>query len=247
MATLRPALAVEGPDLLVARLSLRRALGGLLLDKRGRGWGWYRHGDCPIGERDRLLAHRLIDRMKGVVMCSEDLVERFPKILQHMKAISNLGRLGRALTRALGIRTRPIPRNHLHPGVLPEPLRHRLGGAFREQGHRLAAFQVDQDRAIGVPFAQGEIVHPQHPGRGQDGQRQPAQPAQQGVPAHGQSPRVAQTYPGRAPQGHPEGHEALGQPPGAPRPRGSDGGQPFGEETPHAVGVVTKPLAHAQL
>ncbi len=100
-------------------------------------------------------------------MRGEHLVQRFREILQQMKAVRNLGGAGRALTGALGIRTRPIPRDHLHPGVLPEPLRHGLGGALREQGHGLAALQVHQDRAIGVPFPQGEIVHPQHPGRGE--------------------------------------------------------------------------------
>jgi len=60
----------------------------------------------------------------------------------------------------LSIPTAPLPRDHLHPGVRPEPLRHRLGHPIREQGHRLPALQVHQDRAIRVPFPQGEIVHP---------------------------------------------------------------------------------------
>ena len=64
----RPALAVQGPHLVIERVPPGRTLGRLLLDKRGRGWGWYRHGDCPIGERDRLLAHRRIDRIEGVVV-----------------------------------------------------------------------------------------------------------------------------------------------------------------------------------
>ena len=75
----------------------------------------YRHGDGPIGKRDRLLAHRRIDRIEGVVMRGEDLVQGFPEILQQMKAIGDLGGLGRALTSALSIGARPIPCDHLHP------------------------------------------------------------------------------------------------------------------------------------
>jgi hypothetical protein len=43
---------------------------------------------------------------------------------------------------------------------------------------------------------------------------------------------VAKLPPGCAPQGHAEGHEALGQPQRAPGPGSGDGGQPFGEDGP---------------
>ena len=81
-----------------------------------------------------------------------------------MKTIHHLGSRGRALASALGIRARPIPGDHLHPWVLPQPLRHRLGGTIREQCHGLPALQVYEDRAIRVPFPQSEIVHPKDSG-----------------------------------------------------------------------------------
>ena len=43
-----------------------------------------------------------------------------------------------------------------------EPLRERIALAVREEGDGLAAFQVNEDGAIGLAFAQGEIVDPQH-------------------------------------------------------------------------------------
>jgi hypothetical protein len=77
-----PALAVQGPRLVIARLSLRRALGGLLLGACGEGRRWHRDRQRPIGQRDRLLMHGRIDRVEGGVMRGEDLVQGFPEILQ---------------------------------------------------------------------------------------------------------------------------------------------------------------------
>jgi hypothetical protein len=131
--------------------------------------------------------------------------------------------------------------------MLPEPLRHGLGRPIREQGDRLVALQVHEDGAIGVPFPQGEIVHPEHPGRGHSGQRQLPEQAQEGVPAHHHVPLVAKLHPGGAPQGHAEGAQALGQPQGAPGPGSRHRGQAFGEDTATAGTIAAKPLADAQL
>ena len=137
-----------------------------------------------------------------------------------MKAVRDLGGRGCPLARALGIGARPIPRDHLHPWVLPEPLRHGLGGAIREERHGLAALQIDQDRAIRVAFPQGEIIHPEHRGRGQRRDRLPAEQAQQGVPAHRQVPRVAEAHPGLAPQAPRRGRRGAGRAAACAAPRG---------------------------
>src|SRR6266566_3636389 len=67
-----------------------------------------------------------------------------------MEAVRDLGRLRGSLPRPLGIRTRPIPRNHLDPGMLPQPLRHRCGRPIRQQRNGLAALQVHEDCANGA-------------------------------------------------------------------------------------------------
>ena len=116
------------------------------------------------------------------------------------------------MTCALGIGLRAVARHDLHSGVLPEPLRHCFGGPIWEQGHGLPALQVHEDRAIGVPFPQGKIVHPEDR-RGRvcrDGQ--PAEQAQQRVPAHGQTPALAQADARLAPQGEAHSDQALGEP-----------------------------------
>ena len=153
-------------------------------------------------------------------MRGEDLVQRFPEILQHMEAVRDLGGRGRAVPSAFRIGARPIARDDLHPGMLPEPLRQGLRGALWQERHGLAALQVHQDRAIGVPFPQGEVIHPQHPGRGERRGRLLAEHAQQGVAAHHQVPRVAELHPSVPPKRHCRGRSGAGRAAACAAPRG---------------------------
>jgi hypothetical protein len=131
--------------------------------------------------------------------------------------------------------------------MLPEPLRHGVGRAIRQQGHGLAAFQINEDGAIGLAFAQGEIVYPQHAGRGERRSRLPTEQAQQSISTHGQGKLLAEVHPRRATQSEPHSTQMLGQPQRAPRPRGGHRGQAFGKDTARAVAIAAKPLAHPQL
>ena len=243
----RPALMVEGPDLrmqgLPAGLTLRRAL----LYGPWDVLGWHRHRHRLIGQRHGLRAQRGIDGIEDLLMREEHLVQGFTEILEQMKAVRNLGRSGCSVPCALGIGARAVPGNHLDPRMGLEPLRHGIGRALREEGHGLATLQIHQDRAIGMPFAQGKIVHPEHPGRGEDRPRQPAQHAQEGVAAYHQVPRVAEAHPSLPTQRHAEGDQALGEPQRASGPGSGDGGHPFGEDMPRAAAMTTKPLADAEL
>ena len=164
-----------------------------------------------------------------------------------MAALCHLGGLRRPVPGAVGLGFRALPRDHLHARAGLEPRRARVALAVREQGDGLAAFQSDAHRALRVAFAQGEIVPPQHPRGGQDGQRAPAQAAQQGVAAHAQVPLLAEVHPGGTPEGHAEGHEALGQPQRAVRPGGGDGRQACGAEAAAAAAIAAKPWAHPPL
>ncbi len=131
--------------------------------------------------------------------------------------------------------------------MLPEPLCDSVSRAIREQGHGPASLQIDEHRAIRLPLAQGEIVHPEHGGGGERWNGQPPEQAQQGGAAHYQAPLVAEVHTSLATQRHGNGHETLGQPPRAPRPGGNHSRQPFSEDASHTGGVLTKPLADAQM
>ena len=99
----RPPLAVQGPHRVRGGLPAGRTLGGLLLGARRRGRGWYRHRDRPIGQRHGLWAHGRIDRLKGLGMRGEDLLQRCREVLQEMKPVRDLGGRGGALASALRI------------------------------------------------------------------------------------------------------------------------------------------------
>ena len=130
--------------------------------------------------------------------------------------------------------------------MLPEPLRQGLRRALWQERHGLAALQVHQDRAIGVPFPQGEAIHPKHPGRGE---RRDKACGARAAGCCGSSPRPTRgrAAPQRSPKRPAEGDQALSEPQRAPRPGGRDGGQPFGEDTAAAAAITTKPLADTQL
>ena len=136
------------------------------------------------------MAPRSIDRVEGLAMGGEDLVQGFREVLEEMKAVGDLDGCGCPLMRAIGVGFRPIPRDDLHARMLLEPMGQGLRGAIGEQRHRPMALEIDQDRAIGLAFPQREIVHAEDGGTREGRDRQPAEHAQEGrrltaTPRHG--------------------------------------------------------------
>ena len=91
----RPSLLMQSPDLRMQPLPACLALHRTLLCGRGGlcGW-WHRHRDHPIGQQHGLLALQGIDGIEGVRIRGEDLIQSFPQILQHMKAVRDLDGCG---------------------------------------------------------------------------------------------------------------------------------------------------------
>lgn len=67
----------------------------------------------------------------------EHLYERFGQVLEQVKAIGDLGRLGRPLPGTVGIGFGPVARDHLHTRVGLEPLREGVGIAITPERGRL--------------------------------------------------------------------------------------------------------------
>ena len=111
-------------------------------------------------------------------MREEHLVQGFPKILEQMKAVGHLGGSGGRLARAFSIGSRAIPRDHLAPWMLPEPLGQGLGRAIREERDRVAALQINQHGAICVAFPQREVIHPKDRRKRERRSRLPPEQAQ---------------------------------------------------------------------
>ena len=89
----------------------------------------------------------------------EHLGQHVREILQQMEPIRHLAGRGRPEARRFRICLRPIPDEHLDPGMGLQPLGHGRGFPIGEQGQGPPPFQVQQEGAIGVTLPQREIVH----------------------------------------------------------------------------------------
>ena len=243
-----PAGAVQGPHLLIEGLPAGRTLGGLLLHGRRRGWGWHRRRARPLGQRDRLLAHRLINGVEGLGMRRKDLVQRFGQVLEQMDTVGDLGGGGCPLARALGVGLRAITRDHFNPRMLSQPLGEGVGSAIREERDRLVTLQIDQHGPIGVALPQGKIVHAQDGGGGARRDRQLAEQAPQGVPADGQAELRAQQRARSPTEREGDRPQAVREPLRPSCPGGQQLRQALGKNTTRAtpIGAEELPDAHLQ-
>src|SRR5919201_5032900 len=131
-----------------------------------------------------------------------------------MKAISDLSGLWRALCGAAGIVLGTVAGNDSDAWMVAQPRRDGLGGALRQEIHGPPAFEIDQDRPIDPPLAEGKIINAKHARRRRGGRRGAAERPEDRVPTE----RHAQA------SGHPRASFAaslpskdtdrLGQPPG---------------------------------
>ena len=89
----------------------------------------------------------------------EHVGQHVREILQQVKPIRHLAGRGRPEARRFRIGLRPIPHEHLDPGMGLQPLGHGRGFPVGEQGQGPPPGEVQQERAIGVTLPQREIVH----------------------------------------------------------------------------------------
>ena len=95
----------------------------------------------------------------------QDPLEGVAQVLQEVPPVGHLHRVGRRLAGRLGVSGRPVPGDDLRPRVGRQPRRHSGRLAVREQVDGAAAFQIDEDGAVGPTLAEGEVVDAQDPGR----------------------------------------------------------------------------------
>ena len=108
------------------------------------------------------------------------------EVVPQVPAVSDLDRQRRAAGGPVGIAARPVPADDLRAGSGGQPGRERVRGALGQHVDRAAGLHVDQQRAVGMPAAQRELIHSKHgrrvhPGRvwqraDQPDQRHPARP-----------------------------------------------------------------------
>jgi hypothetical protein len=85
-----------------------------------------------------------------------------------MEAIGDLKNLRIGQSAGEGIGAGSVTDEDGHRGGGLQPLQQGLSGTLLKDGHRLSAFQVDEECARGRTTAEGERIHAQHPRGGDD-------------------------------------------------------------------------------
>jgi hypothetical protein len=241
----RPPLVVQRPHLLMALDPAGPALGRLLLSGRRRGWDG--DGDGAVRQGHPLTTDRIIDGRERLVMCVDHVFEGFHQMLQEVKAIGDLGGLGRPLAGPVGIGSRPIAGHNFHPRMCSEPLGHGVGLPIGPQGDRLPAFQIDQDGPIGLAFTEREIVDAQDPRCAVARERQATDDAEESLTAERASQAPTEPHAGRPAEREADGDQPCNQAPRPPSPRRDHLRQPLRKDPAGALRVGTHKLADAEL
>ena len=112
--------------------------------------------------------------------------------MAHCQRSATSDGVGSGLLDGLRVGAGPVPADDLRAGMVREPGREGLGGAVGQHVHDPAGFGIDEHGAVSTPFAEGELVDPQHPWctvRHCRGRQQREQPG----PARAEPQAVAQT------------------------------------------------------
>lgn len=167
----RPAPLMEAPDLLVGGDPLGPPGGGERQCPCGGLRGRERYGGMAgVGGQVGGVVHRWWCRevlgsdarqLRGVG--PEHVGQRVREVLPQVKPIRHLTGRGRSEARRFGVGFRAIPPKDFNPGMCLQPLGHGLGFPIREPGERAPLCEVQQQRAVGVALAQGEIIDAEHP------------------------------------------------------------------------------------
>ncbi len=88
-----------------------------------------------------------------------------------METVRDRYRIGCAFPRPDGVVAPAVAADDLNTGVRFEPARKRASAAVGEEIHRMVPLQVNEDRAIPTPQAEGEIMFPNTRGVGDGGKR----------------------------------------------------------------------------
>ena len=99
-------------------------------------------------------------------MALQEPLQGFAQIAHEMESIGHLDSLWRPTRRTISILWGTITGDDFDTGVLFEPSGERVCRTIAEHVNGLVAFQIHEQRSIGLPFAKGEIVHPQDLGCG---------------------------------------------------------------------------------
>jgi hypothetical protein len=127
--------------------------------------------------------------------------------------VHDLNRIRRAFGRSLNKRVAAISTYNLDAGMSLQPTFHARRLTIRQEIEGSVLLQVNKDRAVGMPFPKGEVIHAKNTGRRSGGRRLPFKMPQQSVRADAKAKGTRRGLPA-ATRGA-ESHLVFGTPIGA--------------------------------
>src|SRR2546423_2043378 len=112
-------------------------------------------------------------------------LECFVKVEQQMEPIGHLLGLGCSFASTLCIGSCTVTANHFNSRMSSEPGFQCLSLPVWQDLHNAMSLQIDQERAVGLPFAERPIVYPKHAWRRSSRKRSTAQQTEHGVSTDG--------------------------------------------------------------
>ena len=190
-----PPRLVHAPALCVEGQPLGLAVVGQCPGRARRRWGGHRHGHRAVGSRHRRPVKGRLDRLTGVAMSVQHLVEGCGEVWPPVKASGPRDRVGGALSGPIRLGSGPIPGDHTDAGMGLEPEGAGCALTSRPEGERPPPFAIAQHSPLRLALALRPIVDTEHVRRGNtwEGQTTPQVP-ERGAPA-GPAQRPAQSYP----------------------------------------------------
>jgi hypothetical protein len=105
-------------------------------------------------------------------------------VARHVEVVGDLDSIRCAHASTIGVFTGAVTADQARWLALTKPGAHRPSRAVWQEIHDGAGSDIDQDRAIAVMTAQGEVVDPQHLRAGRCGLWKRADQSDQGHPTH---------------------------------------------------------------
>ncbi len=186
-------------------------------------------------------------RPQARVRTCEPALYHLPSIEQQVPAVCDLLGFGGARLGCPCILTGAVTGDDLDSAMPLEPLTHCGCRTVRQHVDHAMGFQVDEDGAVGPPFAQGPIIHSQHPRFLLRRQRRTVHQPQERIGAGRHRQGLEKPGPRFGPGGHAHRTLGRGQASCPPSPSRQKAGHWLGKGAPSAIGIAAVEAANPQL
>ncbi len=180
-------------------------------------------------------------------MSLEDPESDIAQIMEQVKPVSDLNRVGCSLSSTLRIFTAAVATDHFDTGVCGKPRREGLCAPIGEQINCAMPLQIDEDTAVGATTPKGEIIHAHDSQRWWGSNSVGADARQQSIAADAHTEMMQESRS----RFTSEGKRDLGEPviefAGAAREGSNESRETFGKSTTRAARIATEEPADMEL